>query len=348
MTRLNGLIVFWLGGILPGLQLNVVAQTTPSGTQFEFPTNNRELLDSGRGPAFYVGTIGKTWENGQFGCVRSTGWQMHEGLDIRPLEHDEKGESSDEVRAVADGEVAYLNRREHKSTYGQYVVLRHTIDGLPVFTLYAHLRAIAEDLQIGNTTSVGQPIGVLGRTAAISPKITKEHAHLHFEIAFMLNSQFPKWYSKKYPGQENSHAEFHGFNLIAIDASEVFLQQAESGEPFSFIEHIRNLPTLFKVRVKAKQSFEFIREHISLVKRDRTAEAEGIAGYELSFTSNGLPSKLKPISASEFESDEGYELVSVDETVYESGKCRRYVMKRQGEWILTGRATDLLNLITLK
>ena len=33
--------------------------------------------------AFTVGTIGRPWTSGQFGCVRSEGFKFHEGLDIR-------------------------------------------------------------------------------------------------------------------------------------------------------------------------------------------------------------------------------------------------------------------------
>ncbi|GIT05772.1 MAG: hypothetical protein CM1200mP29_11830 [Verrucomicrobiota bacterium] len=30
---------------------------------------------------YFTPTVGRAWPSGTFGCVRSGGWQMHEGLD---------------------------------------------------------------------------------------------------------------------------------------------------------------------------------------------------------------------------------------------------------------------------
>src|SRR5215212_6509213 len=94
---------------------------------FQFPTANRALLLPGGGDNFFVGTVGKPWTSGCFGCVRSEGWQMHEGLDIRCLQRDKRGEPTDPVMATADGEVAYINTRPSLSNYGNYIVLRHRV-----------------------------------------------------------------------------------------------------------------------------------------------------------------------------------------------------------------------------
>src|ERR1041385_8572541 len=59
---------------------------------FQLPTGNRALFQKGAEEAFFVGTTGKPWQSGTFGCVRSEGWQMHEGLDIRCLQRSKKGE----------------------------------------------------------------------------------------------------------------------------------------------------------------------------------------------------------------------------------------------------------------
>ena len=51
---------------------------------FNLPTANRAIYDGdGGGEKFFVPTVGKPWTSGCFGCVRTEGWQMHEGLDIR-------------------------------------------------------------------------------------------------------------------------------------------------------------------------------------------------------------------------------------------------------------------------
>src|SRR5574339_256066 len=79
---------------------------------FQLPTANQALFDrDGGGERFFVGTVGKPWTSGTFGCVRSDGWQLHEGLDIRCLQRDKRGEPIDPVLAAADGTVAYVNTR---------------------------------------------------------------------------------------------------------------------------------------------------------------------------------------------------------------------------------------------
>ena len=92
---------------LAGFLIAIAAQAQP----FQLPTANHALFDAGGEERFFVGTVGKPWTTGTFGCVRSGGWQMHEGLDIRCLQRDQRGESSDPVLATADGTVAYISTR---------------------------------------------------------------------------------------------------------------------------------------------------------------------------------------------------------------------------------------------
>ena len=99
------------------------------------PTPNRYLLAVGQEGKFYVGTTGKPWTSGMFGCVRSSGGQFHEGLDIRCLERDRRGEPTDPIFATADGTVVYCSRKPSLSNYGNYVVIRHSIDGVDLYSL---------------------------------------------------------------------------------------------------------------------------------------------------------------------------------------------------------------------
>ncbi|MCW5558889.1 MAG: M23 family metallopeptidase [Verrucomicrobiae bacterium] len=117
---------------------------------FRFPTANHSLLQSGGEPEFFQGTSGKPWTSGQFGCVRTGGQQFHEGVDIRALNRDRSGEPTDPVLASAAGTVAYINARPALSNYGNYIVLRHQVEGLEVYTLYAHLRAVRDGLRVGD------------------------------------------------------------------------------------------------------------------------------------------------------------------------------------------------------
>src|SRR5262249_5349778 len=105
--------------------LNLAAQSP-----FQFPTANRSLYDTGGEAQFLAPTPpDRSWPTGSFGCVRPDGWQMHEGLDIRSLQHDKHGEPTDPVLATADGTVMYINTKAGLSNYGKYIVIRHVIEG---------------------------------------------------------------------------------------------------------------------------------------------------------------------------------------------------------------------------
>jgi murein DD-endopeptidase MepM/ murein hydrolase activator NlpD len=167
---------------------------------FQLPTANRALFDAdGGAERFFVPTVGKPWKSGCFGCVRTEGWQMHEGIDIRCLQRDKKNEPTDPVLASADGTVAYINRKPSLSNYGNYLILRHVVEGLEIYTTYAHLREVRPDLKSGDAVKSGETIGILGRTANTREGISKERAHVHFEFNLFLNERFPGVVQKELP-----------------------------------------------------------------------------------------------------------------------------------------------------
>ena len=178
---------------------------TLSAQPFLLPTANHALFEKGGEERFFVGTVGKPWTSGCFGCVRSSGGQMHEGLDIRCLQRDQRGEPTDPVMATADGTVAYINRRPSLSNFGNYIILRHHIGGVEIYSNYAHLREVRPDLAPGQAIHAGETIATMGRTANTREGISKERAHVHFELNLLINDRFPAWYKKTYPKQRNDH-----------------------------------------------------------------------------------------------------------------------------------------------
>lgn len=79
------------------------------------------------------------------------------------------------VVAVADGEVARIERSKHK-TSGRYVRLHHD-DG--TYTSYMHLDRIARGLRVGARVLAGTQVGTVGRTGM---KTSPAHLHLSLEI----------------------------------------------------------------------------------------------------------------------------------------------------------------------
>src|SRR5580765_210062 len=167
-----------------------------SAQPFQFPTANHALLEKGGEEKFFVGTTGKPWNTGTFGCVRTDGHQLHEGLDIRCLQRDKHGEPTDPVMCTADGTVAYINRKAGLSNYGNYVIVRHKIQGIEIYSLYAHLSEIRSDLKIGQNVKAGEKLAVMGRTANTREGISKDRAHVHFELNLFVSERFTGWYKR--------------------------------------------------------------------------------------------------------------------------------------------------------
>src|SRR2546427_815910 len=178
---------------LPALLLLPFLTLTSHAQPFHLPTANHALFEKGGEERFFVGTSGKPWTTGAFGCVRSEGWQMHEGLDIRCLQRDKHGEPTDPVMATADGTISYINTRPSLSNYGNYIILRHRIEGLEIYSLYAHLSQIRSGLKSGQSVKAGETIAIMGRTANTREGISKDRAHVHFELNLFLNDHFANW-----------------------------------------------------------------------------------------------------------------------------------------------------------
>src|SRR5271170_3461217 len=171
---------------------------------FQFPTANHALYEPGNELKFFAPTApDKPWTSGSFGCVRSNGRQMHEGLDIRCLQRDRRGEPTDPVMATADGTVVYFNLRPSLSNYGNYLVVRHVVEGLEIYSLYAHLSAIRAGLKIGEAVKAGQVIATMGHTSNTAGAIAKWRAHVHFELNVLVNDNFASWFKKDSPRERN-------------------------------------------------------------------------------------------------------------------------------------------------
>lgn len=325
--------------------LAVLAVPVALAETFHLPTANDALFKPGSEEKYFVGTTGKPWLSGTFGCVRSSGWQLHEGLDVRCIARDKQGEPKDSVLATAEGAVAYLNKKPSLSNYGNYVVLRHHIDGLEIYSLYAHLREIRSDLKIGSTIKSGEAIAVMGRTSNTRERITKERAHVHFELDFFVSDRFSAWHKKAFPGQRNDHGDWNGQNMIGIDPQAALLADHKHGEKFNLVGWIQRQPELCRVVVRDTR-FPWLQRYAPLIRLNSVAQKEGIAAYELVLNFNGLPCQVIPRAASELKGSSKYRLLSVNETEYKKNPCRKLVTNRNGRWELGNNGIRLLDLLT--
>jgi murein DD-endopeptidase MepM/ murein hydrolase activator NlpD len=320
-------------------------QFTAGAQPFHLPTANQALFEKGGEERFFVPTPGKPWTSGCFGCVRSGGWQMHEGLDIKCLQRDRHGEPTDPVMATDDGTVMYMNDKPSLSNYGRYIVVRHIVDGVEVYSLYAHLSAFVPGLRPGQAVKTGEKIAVMGRTSNTRSGISKERAHVHFELNLFYNDHFSAWYRKHYPRERDDHGIWNGQNLVGFDPRLIFLAEHEEGSNFNLVNWLRHRTEICRVQVR-KADFSWPRRYPMLVNNSASVPAREIAGYEMALDFNGLPFELIPRTASQMKGSAKYELISVNEAEYAKNPCRRLVTRRGSHWQLATDGINLLDLIT--
>ena len=334
------------GKVVRFLTVLLLATSALRADPFILPTSNSTLFEPGGEEGYFVGTVDKPWSSGTFGCVRSNGWQLHEGIDIACVDRDSKGEPIDPVFATADGVVAYVNDHAGLSNYGRYVILAHEIDGLNVLSLYAHLSEIGDETVKGARVTQGQPIAIMGRTSNTRQRISRERAHLHFEINLMINEHFEEWFSKYMIGARNDHGKWNGLNLVGVDPTALFVAQRERGDSFRFVDFVRNQREFCRVRVPLAD-FSWLRNYPTLIRRNDAALQEGIVAYELILSFNGMPIQAVPRGRSEIEGVNQIKLLSVENELYSDNRCCKLVEKT-GSWKLTSRGMRWIEKLTYK
>jgi peptidoglycan LD-endopeptidase LytH len=311
---------------------------------FQFPTANHALYQPGNELKFFAPTApDKPWTSGSFGCVRDNAMRMHEGLDIRHLQTDRRGEPTDPVMATADGTVVYFSKKQGLSNYGNYIVIRHVVEGLEIYSLYAHLSEISPTLKISDAVKAGQVIATMGRTSD-AEVIAKDRAHVHFELNVLMNDNFAAWF-KKNSTERNDHGEWNGQNLNGLDPREILIGEHNPKGNFSLLNFLRSQTELCRVLVRAT-NFHYLKRYPQLVLKNPMADKEGVAGYEMVLNYNGVPFALMPRAASEIKSNAKFQLLSVNEAEQRANPCRKLVAKRGSRWQLADAGLRELELLT--
>ena len=284
--------------VVCSFQVMAVAQTETATVDLALPTDNDAIFHGG-GPDFYQyverdyrGEKSTPWEGGQYGFVRDPEQtragvvytRFHEGIDIRCLHRDERGEPLDEVRAIAEGKVVYTNSVAGYSNYGKYIVIEHRWGGSPYFSLYGHLSKI--DVRTGDAVHRGQQIAVMGYTGA---GINRERAHLHLELNLMLNHNFQEWYSSfLHENDPNHHGIYNGINLVGLNIAQLYLKLRENPS-LTIPQFLGEEEIFYKVALPKSRHFELPNLYPWMV--NGTAEARS---WTVSFARSGLPLKIEP------------------------------------------------------
>jgi murein DD-endopeptidase MepM/ murein hydrolase activator NlpD len=286
----------------------LLARADDGPLKLALPTDNTALLRGDNAEFYQViernlhGVISQPWQGGQYGFVRdpvetAAGMiytRFHEGMDIRPMRRDAKGEPLDEVRAIADGKVVYANQAAGASNYGRYVVVEHRWGGCPYYSLYAHLSTIA--ITIGQEVKQGEKLAIMGHTGN---GINRERAHVHVELNLLLNDQFEAWHDTSFKNDPNRHGIYNGLNLAGLDLARLIV--ALRGNPSLTLPAFLGREEIFyKVTVPNSPNFQLPRRYPWMIDG---VTNEKPASWEVSFTRSGLPVRLTPddhaISAAE-------------------------------------------------
>ncbi len=265
--------------------------------QLQFPTANHALFDS---PAEFFQFVDRDfdgakttpWEGGQFGFVRDPRHigsriayaRFHEGLDIKPLQRDAKGNPQDEVGAIDDGTVVYVTATAGLSNYGRYIVVQHNWGGSPYFSLYAHLASAK--VSAGQKVKAGTPLGLLGYTGS---GIDQRRAHVHVELNLLLSSRFDLWHNASF-NTPNHHGLYNGLNLIGLDLQSLYLAQKKNPS-LTAASAVRATESSYRVAVPGDAEMEILKNYPWLLDGPRPAGKP--ASWEVTFSRWGLPLAVK-------------------------------------------------------
>lgn len=296
--------------------------------EFNWPTPNRAWAQGRDYAAWVQPTASGEPESGLFGCVRSHGVQFHEGLDIRAVARDARGEPEDRIFAAMDGVVRHVNTSPGNSNYGRYLVLEHPGLTPAVYTLYAHLSRVEPGLRPGLAVARGQVIATMGRSEG-STAIPKERAHLHFEIGLVATQNFAPWYEWKRFGRPNEHGAYNGMNLLGLDPLD-FLREWRRRRVDNFQEYLGRLRAVVTVRVATTQTPDFITRYPALLRKPLPLGL--VAGWEVECNATGLPFAWTPLTAAELGGQRAgtARIVAADAALLRGNRCKSLAKASRG------------------
>ncbi|MCH5284052.1 MAG: M23 family metallopeptidase [Akkermansiaceae bacterium] len=272
------------------------ALAEPADLVYRFPTENQALLKN-KGADFYMycdrnfeGKLSKPWQAGGYGMVRNPFRagdgqvmysRLHEGIDIKPMSRDARGEPLDEIHPVAPGCVVYVSDNPGMSNYGRYIVVSHSTPEGTIYSLYAHLSKVS--CKVGQQVGTGNVLGIMGHTGA---GINRERSHVHLEICLLIHSQYDLFCPAA-----NKHGIYNGLNLIGIDPSPLLIA-SQNGDPVSLSAHWNTLQEHYRVRVPySGEKPDFLVRYPFLFRGSWNPAPQSL---EVAFSAEGVPLAVYP------------------------------------------------------
>ena len=309
--------------------------------QLVWPTESKAFAQGKPRSEFIQPTVSGVPKSGEFGDVRNNGYRFHEGIDIKPVRKNRKGEPLDDIYAAMDGRVAMVNRIAGNSSYGRYVVLVHPHLDVEIYTLYAHLAEVDASIVKGIEVKSGSRLGKMGRSATYA--IGRAQAHLHFEVGLRLSDSFDKWYRTQKYKEKNFFGNYNGMNLIGFDPLDLYEAAKENRLKRGIAGYLDSLPTALVVRIYTRSTPQFVKIYPNLVYQNGND-----CGWDIHFTWYGLPKKFERIKDPRLGAKEG----DVEILKYDAGqlkrKCRKMMkIDKKGQCVPTRDLISTLRKIFL-
>lgn len=316
--------------LIAGLVLAASGVHAADRFELVWPTPNTAWAD-GKPPSAWLQHAGNgDPASGGFGGVRSGGTHFHEGIDIRPVAKDRKGEPLDSVFAAMPGVVRYINSTAGDSSYGRYIVLEHPTMSPAVYTLYAHLAKIAPGLRVGQQVTAGVTIATMGHSSG-GYMIPTERAHMHFEVGVAITRNFQAWYDRRRFGSRNDHGMWNGMNLVGVDPL-AFFNAWKGGKLATPLDFFSHMETAVRLRIATYRTPDFVTRYPALLTKPLPMGP--VSGWEIRFNWTGLPFAWTPLTAQEVAGmpRDQPQLVEVNAEVEKRERSKSLAVSRRGTW----------------
>jgi murein DD-endopeptidase MepM/ murein hydrolase activator NlpD len=281
--------------VLALISICSVAASARDRLELVWPTPNHAWEEGRPIEAFIQPTVSGEPGSGCFGCVRDNGFQFHEGIDLKPVGRNRRGEPTDQVFAVLPGVVRHVNMRPGESSYGRYIVIEHPDVTPAIYSLYAHLANVEAGVAPGARVERGQIIATMGHSAG-GYAIPRERAHLHFEMGLMMTRDFQGWYQWKRFGSPNQHGLWNGMNLMGFDPLDFYNRWREQAVN-DFQDYFSQMRAQVRLRIVTRKVPDFIQRYPSLLAAPLPAGS--IGGWEIACDWTGLPFSWRPLQPAE-------------------------------------------------
>lgn len=188
------------------------------------------------------------------------------GLDYYHLgeDYDYVGVPEDElfIYSIANGTVVEVGTEGggESAAFGNYIVIEHLLpDGTKLYSLYAHLSSMSENIEEGYSVKIGDQIGIMGESGQA------DGVHLHWEVSYKNEFTGDGDYANGY----DSERELLYVSHYTVD-------------PSDFVEKYDNSSTVFR-DFPAQESVERVpsgaSDNVSFKGDEVTISFEDLAGH---------------------------------------------------------------------